>query len=325
MEFPDLRLRRLRRTGALRALVQETRLTPAQLIQPLFVCPGEKVSHPIASMPGQAQMSCDRAVSEARACFDAGIRWFILFGIPEHKDPEGSGAHAGDGIVQRAMRAIKAELPEAGLVGDVCLCEFTDHGHCGVIEDGEVLNDPTRELLGKVAASLAAAGADIVAPSAMMDGQVSAIRAALDEAGFYDIPIMSYAAKYASAFYGPFREAAASAPAFGDRRAYQMDPPNVREALREIELDLSEGADLVMVKPALAYLDVIRAARERFDAPLVAFNVSGEYAMIKAAAQAGWIDEERVVRETLLGMRRAGADAIITYFARQVAAQAASW
>lgn len=325
MEFPNLRLRRLRQSDAFRSLVQETRLVPAQLIQPFFVCPGEGVARPIAAMPGQAQLSPDRVVEEARRAFERGVRWTILFGIPASKDPLGREAYAEAGIVQATVRHLKDRLPDLGIIGDVCLCEFTDHGHCGVVKDRTVLNDPTLELLGKVAVSLAGAGADVVAPSAMMDGQVAAIRRALDRAGFLDTPILSYAAKYASSFYGPFRQAAESAPAFGDRRGYQMPPPNLREALREIELDLREGADLVMVKPALAYLDVIRAARDRFLAPLVAFNVSGEYSMVKAAAQAGFVDEERIVREVLLGMRRAGADAIITYFAAEYAPKVAGW
>ncbi len=325
MDFPALRLRRVRRSEALRALVQETRLAPAQLIQPFFICPGKGVVKPIRSMPGQFQLSVDQALNEISMAVKAGVRWAILFGIPAHKDAVGSEAYSDTGIVQTAMRQIKDKFPELGLIGDVCLCEFTDHGHCGIVERGEVQNDPTRELLGKTAVSLAQAGADMVAPSAMMDGQVSAIRQALDAAGRTDMPILSYAAKFASAFYGPFREAAESAPSFGDRRAYQMQTPNVREAMREIEQDIREGADLIMVKPALAYLDIIRAARERFDAPLVAYNVSGEYSLIKAAAKEGWIDEARIVRETLLSIRRAGADAIITYFAKDYAAKVSSW
>ncbi len=325
MEFPALRLRRLRRSEALRSLVQETHLAAAQLIQPFFICPGKGVVKPIRSMPGQFQLSVDQAVNEIDAAAKAGVRWIMLFGIPARKDAVGSEAYSETGVVQVAVRQIKDRFPDMGLIGDVCLCEFTDHGHCGIVEGGEVLNDPTLELLGKTAAALAAAGADIVAPSAMMDGQVRAIRGALDAAGHTDTPILSYAAKYASAFYGPFREAAGSAPSFGDRRAYQMPPPNAREAMREIEQDLREGADLIMVKPALAYLDIIRAARERFDAPLVAYNVSGEYALIKAAAKEGWIDERRIVRETLTAIRRAGADAIITYFAKEYAAEVAAW
>ena len=325
-EFPQLRMRRLRRTEGLRSLLQETRLVPAQLIQPFFVCPGTGVERPIKAMPGQAQRSIDRVVAAAEEMVARGIQWTILFGIPEKKDALGSGAYSPKGIIQEAMRELKRRLPRLGIIGDVCLCEFTDHGHCGAIDKGgAVLNDPTLELLGKVAVSLAEAGADIVAPSAMMDGQVGAIRRALDATGFAETPILSYAAKFASAFYGPFREAAESAPSFGDRQAYQMPCPNAREALREIELDLGEGADCIMVKPALAYLDIIRAARERFAAPIVAFNVSGEYALVKAAAQAGFVDEGRIVREMLLGMRRAGADAIITYFALDYAAKVASW
>jgi len=325
MEFPLLRLRRLRKTETLRGLVRETRLSPERLIQPFFVCPGERVEKPIGAMPGQSQLSVDRLVEEAERSLRRGVRWIILFGIPSAKDPLGTEAYSPDGIVQKAVRALKKEYPELGIIGDVCLCEFTDHGHCGVIEGGSVLNDPTLELLGKTAVSLAEAGADVVAPSAMMDGQVAAIRRALDAAGFEDTPILSYAAKFASSFYGPFREAAESAPSFGDRRSYQMDPPNIREALREIELDLAEGADMVMVKPALAYLDVIHAARERFPAPLVAYNVSGEYAMVKAAARAGYIDEARIVREILIGIRRAGADAVITYFATEYAPEVGTW
>jgi porphobilinogen synthase len=324
-EFPRLRLRRLRQSPTFRSLLQETRLVPAQLIQPFFVCPGTGVERPIAAMPGQAQRSPDRVAAAAEQALERGISWIILFGIPEKKDALGTDAYQSDGIVQVAVRELKRRFPALGIIGDVCLCEFTDHGHCGIVKDGQVLNDPTRELLGKTAVSLAAAGADIVAPSAMMDGQVSAIRHALDAAGFADTPILSYAAKFASAFYGPFREAAESAPAFGDRRAYQMPPTNQREAMREIEQDICEGADLIMVKPALAYLDIIRAARERFDAPLVAYNVSGEYSLIKAAAKEGWIDEARIVRETLLAIRRAGADAIITYFAKDYAPKVASW
>ncbi|HNR98172.1 MAG TPA: porphobilinogen synthase [Planctomycetota bacterium] len=325
MDFPALRLRRLRATEALRALVQETRLAPAQLIQPFFIYPGKGMAKPIRSMPGQFQLSVDQALNEIDAAAKAGVRWIMLFGIPARKDPLGSEAYADTGIVQTAVRRIKDRFPEIGIIGDVCLCEFTDHGHCGVVENGAVRNDPTLELLGRTAAALAAAGADIVAPSAMMDGQVGAIRRALDAAGHPDTPILSYAAKFASAFYGPFREAAESAPSFGDRRAYQMPPPNAREAMREIELDIREGADLIMVKPALAYLDIIRAARERFDAPLLAYNVSGEYALVKAAAKEGWIDEGRIVREILTAIRRAGADAIITYFAKEYAAEAAAW
>ncbi len=325
MQFPDLRLRRLRRTERLRSLVRETTLKVDQLIQPYFVCPGTSVRNPIPSMPGQFQLSINLLLQEVALAVDRGVRWIILFGIPEKKDPLGSEAYAADGIVQRAVKSLRERFPDLGVIGDVCLCEFTDHGHCGVVEEGRVQNDPTLELLGKVAVSLAEAGVDIVAPSAMMDGQVAAIRRALDQKGFTETPVLSYAAKFASSFYGPFRDAAQSAPSFGDRRAYQMDPPNLREAVREIELDLQEGADLVMVKPALAYLDVIREARNRFQAPIVAYNVSGEYAMVKAAAAAGWIDEERIVREILLGMRRAGADAIITYFATQYAEKVATW
>jgi porphobilinogen synthase len=324
-DFPQLRLRRLRQSPAFRSLLQETRLVSAQLIQPFFVCPGSGIERPIKAMPGQAQRSPDRVNAVAEKALENGISWIILFGIPEKKDAAGSDASSSSGIIQVTIRELKRRFPALGIIGDVCMCEFTDHGHCGVIRDGRVLNDPTIELLGKIAVSLAEAGADMVAPSAMMDGQVGAIRGALDAAGFSETPILSYAAKFASAFYGPFREAAESAPSFGDRQAYQMPPPNLREAMREIELDLREGADLIMVKPALAYLDVIRAARERFPAPLVAFNVSGEYSLVKAAAQAGFIDEARIVREMLLAMRRAGADAIITYFALDYAKKVATW
>lgn len=309
----------------MRALVQETRLAPVQLIQPFFVCAGDDVEKPIAAMPGQSQWSVDRVTAAVDKAWAAGIRWIILFGIPEAKDAQGTGAYHAQGIVQAAIRTLRKALPDLGIIGDVCLCEFTDHGHCGMLQGQDVDNDATCELLGRTAVSLAEAGADMVAPSAMMDGQVKAIRGALDAAGFQAVPIMSYAAKYASAFYGPFREAAESAPAFGDRRAYQMQSPNSREAMREIALDIAEGADLVMVKPALAYLDVVRAARDRFDVPVVAYNVSGEYAMVKAAAKAGYIDEAGIVKETLLSMRRAGADAIITYFAMDYADQVLSW
>lgn len=312
------RPRRLRRTEAIRALVRETRLTPDDFIYPLFVCEGEGVRREIGSMPGCFNLSVDELVREVEGARKVGVRSVILFGVPEGKDPVGSGGYAEDGITQRAIRALKREVKDVVVVADNCLCEYTDHGHCGVIENGEVLNDPTLDLLARTAVSQAEAGADIIAPSNMMDGFVEAIRAALDGSGFENIPIMSYAVKYASAFYGPFREAAQSAPQFGDRRGYQMDPANAREAMREAELDFEQGADILMVKPALPYLDIIRAVRERFDAPIAAYQVSGEYAMIKAAARAGWIDERRVVLESLTSIKRAGADLVLTYFAREV-------
>jgi porphobilinogen synthase len=313
------RLRRLRRTEALRRLVRETRLSPEGFVYPLFVVGGSGVRNAIASMPGQHQLSLDQLPAEAQELRALGIPAVLLFGIPSTKDEQGSEAYAGDGIVQEAVRALKQADPELLVITDVCLCEYTSHGHCGVVKDGEVDNDATLPLLTRTALSQAQAGADMVAPSAMMDGQVAAIRQALDEGSFPHIPIMAYAAKYASAFYGPFREAAESAPQFGDRRGYQMDPPNAREALREIEADVAEGADMVMVKPALAYLDVLARARERFDLPLAAYNVSGEYAMIKAAAANGWLDERRVTLEVLTAIKRAGADIIITYHAKEAA------
>ncbi len=317
--FPAVRLRRLRRTPALRELVQETRLSVKDFIYPLFIVEGHGIRQEIESMPGQYRWSLDLLPAEVEAVARLGIRAVLLFGIPERKDEVGSGAWAEDGIIQRAVRVIKGLVPDLTVICDVCLCEYTSHGHCGVVRDGYVQNDETLELLARTAVSQAAAGADIVAPSDMMDGRVGAIRRALDEAGFGQVAIMAYSAKYASAFYGPFREAAGSAPQFGDRRAYQMDPPNVREALREVELDIGEGADIVMVKPALAYLDVIRAVRQRFDHPLAAYNVSGEYAMVKAAARNGWLDERRVTLEVLYGIKRAGADLIITYHAKDAA------
>ncbi|MCS6817764.1 MAG: porphobilinogen synthase [Blastocatellia bacterium] len=313
------RPRRLRRTPELRRLVQETRLSVEDLIYPLFVCPGEGVRREVSSMPGIYTLSIDQLVEEAQEVKRLGISAVILFGIPERKDEVGSEAYAEDGIIQRAIRALKREVPGLIVIADTCLCEYTSHGHCGLVRDGEVLNDPTLELLARTAVSQARAGADIIAPSNMMDGFVAAIRSALDEAGFTHIPIMSYAVKYASAFYGPFREAAQSAPQFGDRRGYQMDPPNAREALREAALDVEQGADILMVKPALPYLDIIRLVRERFSVPVAAYQVSGEYAMIKAAARLGWIEEERIVMETLIGIKRAGADLILTYFAKDVA------
>ena len=313
------RPRRLRRTPELRRLVQETRLSVEDLIYPLFVCPGEGVRREVSSMPGVFTLSIDQLVEEAQEVKRLGIPAVILFGIPERKDEVGSEAYAEDGIIQRAIRALKREVPGLIVIADTCLCEYTSHGHCGLVRDGEGLNDPTLELLARTAVSQARAGADIIAPSNMMDGFVAAIRSALDEAGFAHIPIMSYAVKYASAFYGPFREAAQSAPQFGDRRGYQMDPPNAREALREVELDIEQGADILMVKPALPYLDIIRLVREHFPVPVAAYQVSGEYAMIKAAARLGWIEEERVIMETLIGIKRAGADMILTYFAKDVA------
>ena len=310
------RPRRLRRSGALRAFVREARLAREDLILPLFACPGNGVRREIPSMPGVHNLSVDEIAREASSAFEIGVRGVILFGLPESKDETASGAYAKNGIVQQAIRAIRSEVPEMIIVADTCLCEYTSHGHCGVVRDGEVLNDETLELLARTAVSQAGAGADIIAPSAMMDGQVGAIRDALDNAGFDQIAIMSYAVKYASALYGPFRDAADSAPAFGDRRAYQMDAANAREALREAELDFTEGADILMVKPATIYLDVLRTLRDRFDLPLAAYHVSGEYAMIKAAAEKGWLDEKRVMLETLTSIKRAGADIIITYFAR---------
>ena len=314
------RMRRLRRSDGLRALVRETRLAPTDFIYPIFVSHGRDLREPIASMPGQARLSVDQLPREAAELRSLDIPAVLLFGLPADKDAQGSEAWAADGIVQRAVRELKDAAPELIVITDVCLCEYTDHGHCGLLDEhGAVINDATVALLAETAVSQAEAGADIVAPSDMMDGRVGAIRAALDAGGFAETALLSYAAKFASAFYGPFREAADSAPAFGDRRAYQMDPANGREALRAIERDLAEGADMVMVKPALAWLDIVRAARERVDAPLAAYNVSGEYAMIKAAAERGWLDEERIVLETLTGIRRAGADLILTYHAKDAA------
>jgi porphobilinogen synthase len=316
MPFPAERPRRLRGSERLRAAVRETRVTPDHLVYPMFVAPGRGLRREIASLPGCFHLSVDEAVKEAGEVERLGIAGVILFGLPEGKDPLGSQGYAEDGVVQQAVRAIRAECRELLVATDVCLCEYTSHGHCGVVADEQVQNDPTLDLLSKMAVSHARAGAQVVAPSDMMDGRVGAIRGALDAAGFADVAILSYAAKYASAFYGPFREAADSAPQFGDRRGYQMDPPNVREALREVRLDVAEGADIVMVKPALPYLDVIRAVREAVDLPVAAYNVSGEYAMVKAAAARGWIDEERIVKETLGAIRRAGADVILTYHAK---------
>jgi porphobilinogen synthase len=311
------RPRRLRRTEALRSLVREARLTRENLILPLFTCPGEGVRREVSSMPGVYNLSVDETVREAKSAYEQGVPGVILFGLPEKKDEMATGAYAEQGIVQQAIRALRRAEPNMIVIADTCLCEYTSHGHCGVVRRGEVLNDESLELLARTAVSQAEAGADIIAPSAMMDGQVAAIREALDGAGFEHIPIMAYAVKYASGFYGPFREAADSAPAFGDRRAYQMDAANAREALREAELDYTEGADFLMVKPATCYLDILRVLRDRFDLPLAAYHVSGEYAMIKAAAERGWIDEERVMLETLTSIRRAGADIIITYYARE--------
>ena len=337
MAFPVTRLRRLRRNEPLRSLVRETRLSPESLVYPLFVCPGEGVRKEVRSMPGVFNLSVDEAVREARQTHSLGVPALILFGLPESKDEVATGAWADDGIVQQAARALKREIPDLILMGDVCLCEYMSHGHCGIVRaapqslgaavaapptaatEYEIVNDATLELLARTSVSLARAGVDIIAPSDMMDGRVGAIRQALDETGFSNTPILSYAAKFASGFYGPFREAADSTPQFGDRRSYQMDPGNLREAMREIELDLEEGADMIMVKPALPYLDVIAAARERFDVPLAAYQVSGEFAMIEAAARNNWIDRERVMMESLLSIRRAGASIILTYFAKDAA------
>ena len=313
------RPRRLRRNESIRALVRETNLSPSDFVYPLFACEGEGVKREIASMPGCYNLSIDNLVKEAGAARAEGVASVILFGVPDQKDAVGSEAYAQDGIVQRATRAIKREVNDVLVIADNCLCEYTDHGHCGVIQDGEVLNDPTLDLLARTAVAQAEAGADIIAPSNMMDGFVAAIRSALDRSGFENIPIMSYAVKYASGFYGPFREAAQSTPQFGDRRGYQMDPANSREALREAALDVEQGADILMVKPALPYLDIIRAVRERFDLPVAAYQVSGEYAMIRAAGRMGWIDEERVMIESLTSIKRAGAEIILTYFAREMA------
>ncbi len=319
MAFPLHRPRRLRRTEAIRQMVRETELSPADFIYPLFVVEGSKVRRPIASMPGIFNLSVELAVEEARQAFSLGVPGVILFGIPDHKDAEGTGAYAEDGIVQRAIREIKAALPTLQVFADVCLCEYTDHGHCGVVARQEVQNDATLPLLSRMAVSCARAGADVIAPSDMMDGRVGAIRRALDEARFDGVPILSYAAKYASGFYGPFREAAQSAPQFGDRRGYQMDPANVREAVKEVLLDVEEGADLVMVKPALSYLDVIARVKAEVNVPVAAYNVSGEYSMVKAAAQNGWIDYSRVMMEVLTSIKRAGADLILTYHALDAA------
>jgi porphobilinogen synthase len=342
MAFPITRLRRLRQDERIRSLVRETRLTPASFVYPLFACPGEGVRKEIGSMPGVFNLSVDELVNEAREAKSLGIPALILFGLPESKDEQASGAWAEDGIVQRALRAIKRETRELLLIADVCLCEYMSHGHCGVVRkpgiapkklgfsrselkpasapgEYEIVNDETLEILAKTAVSLAQAGADIIAPSDMMDGRVGAIRRALDAESLENTPILSYAAKFASAFYGPFREAADSAPQFGDRRSYQMDGANLREAMREIELDIREGADMIMVKPALPYLDVIHAARRRFEVPVAAYQVSGEYAMIEAAARNGWVDRDRVIMESLQSIKRAGADIVMTYFAKDAA------
>src|SRR5512133_1046553 len=333
MPFPQERPRRLRRTEVLRSLVRETTLAPDDLVWPLFAVPGKRVRNPVKSMPGVFQLSVDELVAEAQAGWEAGVRSVILFGIPERKDETGSSAWEEDGIIPRAIRALKESVPGLVVMTDVCMCEYTDHGHCGILkapkaggpgQDLQVDNDLTLPLLAKEAVAHAKAGADIVAPSDMMDGRVAAIRKALDAEGYGDVPILSYAAKFAGAFYGPFRDAAESAPREGagipkDRKGYQMDPANWREALREVELDVAEGADMVMVKPAVPYLDILRQIRDRFDLPLAAYHVSGEYAMIKAAAERGWIDEDRVVLETLLCIRRAGADLVLTYAAKDAA------
>ena len=317
MSFPTTRPRRLRKSELLRSFVQETRLSPKNFVYPLFVCPGSGVKHEIASMPGNYHFSVDKIGEECRDVVAHGIPAVLLFGIPNKKDEKGSGAYGDDSIVAQAVRAIRDAVGEKLLIlCDVCLCEYTSHGHCGVVQNGDVDNDATLALLAEASLSYARAGADIVAPSDMMDGRVSAIRRALDEASLSNVSILSYAAKYASVFYGPFREAADSAPQFGDRRSYQMDPANVREALREIALDIEEGADMVMVKPAMPYLDVICRARQQFNHPLAAYQVSGEYSMIVAAAQRGWLDRERAMMESLIAIRRAGADVILTYFAK---------
>jgi porphobilinogen synthase len=336
MGFPATRLRRLRRTGALRSLVRETRITPDSFVYPLFVCPGEGVRKEVRSMPSVFNLSVDKAVQEAQDAHSLGVPAVILFGLPEKKDEIATGAWEDDGIVQRAASAMKREVPDLLLIGDVCLCEYMSHGHCGVVKPSaprpvgaavasvagteyEIVNDATLDLLARTSVSLARAGIDIIAPSDMMDGRVAAIRKALDQAGHENTPILSYAAKFASAFYGPFREAADSTPQFGDRRSYQMDGANLREAMREIALDVEEGADMIMVKPAMPYLDVIAAARERFDLPIAAYQVSGEYAMIEAAARNNWIDRDRVILESLTSIRRAGASIILTYFAKDAA------
>jgi porphobilinogen synthase len=319
MYYPSYRMRRLRRTPAIRNMLRETTLKLDDLIYPFFVIAGENVRNPISSMPGCSQLSIGNLIGEVREVVDLGIPAVLLFGIPSHKDSAATGAYDPEGVVQMAVRAIKDEFPDLVVVTDVCLCEYTDHGHCGVIQEGEVLNDVTLELLAKMAVTHAESGADIVAPSDMMDGRVAAIRNALDDEGLPDTIIMSYSSKFASAFYGPFREAAESAPAFGDRKTYQMDPANIEEAVRESLLDIEEGADIIMVKPAIPFLDVIHAVKQETKYPLAAYNVSGEYSMIKAAAANGWLDEERAVMEAVTGIKRAGADLIITYHAKDIA------
>jgi porphobilinogen synthase len=319
MSFPTHRARRTRATEGLRNLVRETRLTVANLVYPLFVCPGSKVRTEVSSMPGIYNLSVDQIVEECREVAALGIPGVILFGIPTTKDARGSSSLAADGIVQQAIAAIRKAKLNLVVISDVCLCEYTDHGHCGVIENGEVVNDATVEILAQQALSFARAGADVIAPSDMMDGRVAAIRKILDANKFENVPILSYAAKFCSGFYGPFREAAQSSPQFGDRRSYQMDPGNAREAMKEVAMDVEEGADMVMIKPALPYLDIIRRVRDRFDVPVAAYNVSGEYSMVKAAARNGWIDEQRVVLEIMTGIQRAGADIILTYHAKDVA------
>ncbi len=319
MQFPEYRGRRLRKNDPFRRLVRETKLSVDDLVYPLFAVPGKSVKKPINSMPGQFQMSVDYIAKEAREAYELGIPAILLFGIPSKKDEQGTGAFARDGIVQQAVKRVKNEAPDILVITDVCLCEYTSHGHCGILEKGQVQNDATLEVLAETALSHAKAGADMVAPSAMMDGQIAAIREALDENALDDIPIMAYSAKYASSFYGPFREAAESAPQFGDRKAYQMDPANADEAIREISMDVSEGADIIMVKPALAYLDIICRAKQEFDLPLAAYNVSGEYSMIKAAAELGWLEEEKAMMESVTAIKRAGADILITYWAKDLA------
>ncbi len=319
MLFPEYRPRRLRKNSSFRALIRETSLSAAQLVYPLFIMPGKNKKEEIVSMPGVYRVTVDKLKKEAEECLALGINSVILFGLPEKKDAMGSGAHQKDGIIQTAIRELKKKVPEILVITDVCLCEYTDHGHCGCIINKDVDNDATLEILAKTALSHVRAGADMVAPSDMMDGRIAEIRGALDENNFESVPIMSYAVKYASAFYGPFREAADCTPQFGDRRSYQMDPANSREALREATLDVDEGADILMVKPAVAYLDIIAKLKEEFDLPIAAYHVSGEYAMIKAAAEKGWIDGDRVMAETLLSIKRAGADIIITYFAKDMA------
>jgi porphobilinogen synthase len=319
MNFPDYRPRRLRKNENFRRMIRETKLSVDDLVYPLFVVPGKDRKNPINAMPGNFQMSIDHLLKEVQKTKDMGIPAVLLFGIPDKKDELASGAFTRDGIIQQAVRRIKDKVPDILVITDVCLCDYTSHGHCGMIEKGDVDNDTTLEVLTETAVSHAKAGADMVAPSAMMDGQIAAIREGLDEAGHESTPIMAYSAKYASCFYGPFREAAESAPQFGDRKTYQMDPANADEAIREIQLDVAEGADIIMVKPALPYLDIIRRAREEFDLPIAAYNVSGEFAMIKAAAQLGWLDGERAMMETLTSIKRAGADIILTYFAQDAA------